>query len=135
MNSMEIEIITLKEIAEIFGKSERWTYNHAAELGGVKIGGSWFFTKEGLDAVLREKAQKIQGSRQVQNGTVHSNLPDKARGRGMGNRKKKRAQRESRKEHAKRHSLDGFLPWVFGSCSAVFRKNIQGETAPLRKNS
>lgn len=52
---MERICLTPKEIADLLGKSTSWVYDNASKLGGVKIGGSWIFTEEGLKAVLQAK--------------------------------------------------------------------------------
>ena len=46
-----MKILHPKQVAKTLGKSLRWTYNHAHELGAAKIGGAWLFTEEGLNII------------------------------------------------------------------------------------
>lgn len=55
------QIMTPKETARLLQKSLKWVYRNAQALGGSKIGGSLFFTDEGVwDAIQR--GQKVAGS-------------------------------------------------------------------------
>jgi hypothetical protein len=103
-----MEILTPKDIAQRLKKSERWVYTHADELGGAKIGGSWFFTEGRIEDALQRK-RKIQG---------RGNLPRQEGGdktvfakggcKGMGNQNKKEIH-ENRQAAAERHDLVRFL--------------------------
>ena len=55
-------ILTPEAVAVRFDKSVKWVYKHAPELGGSKIGGSWFFTEGGLSDAL-QRGQLLAGSR------------------------------------------------------------------------
>ena len=37
----------------VIGKSQRFCTNHAEELGAVRIGGVWFFSRKALAAVMK----------------------------------------------------------------------------------
>lgn len=52
---MSITVRTAEEIAAKVKRSLKWTYAHARALGAVRIGGSWLFTEEGLEAALLRK--------------------------------------------------------------------------------
>ena len=60
-------ILDAKEVASILKKAPKWVYNHADKLGGRKIGGSLFFTMEGVcNAIQRQGrlARRGQGGRE-----------------------------------------------------------------------
>lgn len=56
---MTDEILTLKEVAEYLKLAEKTAYRLAAEgkLPGFKVGGSWRFKREDIDAWIED--QKI----------------------------------------------------------------------------
>jgi hypothetical protein len=54
-------ILTPEGVAVRFDKSVKWVYKHAPELGGSKIGGSWFFTEGGLSDALQRGQQVARG--------------------------------------------------------------------------
>lgn len=88
--------------------SARWVYDHYTELGGFKIGGTIFFTEEGLiDAIQRGQAvarnSKIQ-RKKAPNQTV-SNKVSRLR---VGT-KEKEGSEESREGLAERAGLTEFL--------------------------
>lgn len=64
------EIISVEAVASYLGKQARWCYSHHAELGGKKIGGCVFFTKEGLRHALQRR-DEMAGACEVQGRTVH----------------------------------------------------------------
>jgi len=81
-----------KVIASRLGKSLRWIYDHAGELGAVKIGRLWVFTEEGLkDALQRRETGSMERSGQTTRAKVLPRLSDKARGRSLGSRETERA--------------------------------------------
>ena len=54
-------LITAKKVAKTLQKSLNWVYDHALDLGAKRIGGSWIFTKEGLDHAIQGKKRDDQG--------------------------------------------------------------------------
>ena len=87
---IEEDMLSAQEIADRFKKSVRWVYRHGFELGGFKIGGSWFFTERGLaDAIQR--GQKMEGKGYGQWPTVHEIKRYQKRGRPVGSEKEERA--------------------------------------------
>jgi hypothetical protein len=77
-----------KEIkARIFAKkSLRWIYDHAPELGGVKIGGSWLFTMEGLNSALQGR-ETVEGKGHYQWPKKNSIVPNQKRSVRVGKSK------------------------------------------------
>lgn len=53
-------VMTPQKIATMLHKSVRWVYDNAADLGGVKIAGSWIFTEGGVLDALQDR-QKMAG--------------------------------------------------------------------------
>jgi hypothetical protein len=53
----EIELIVPQDIARTLNKSAAWVYRYAQELGGVKISGSWIFTKERFYSALSSQQE------------------------------------------------------------------------------
>ena len=58
---METDIMTIKEVAEYLKVKEKTAYKLVAEgkIPGFKVGGSWRFRKEEIDAWI--KRQSAQG--------------------------------------------------------------------------
>jgi hypothetical protein len=58
-------LVDVHEIARITGMSERWAYDHAREIGGVKAGGTkrarWRFDPERALALLAERERDAPG--------------------------------------------------------------------------
>jgi hypothetical protein len=52
-----MQILPAKQVAKLMGKNLRWVYANAPRLGGLKIGGSWIFTRGNLDNALTMQAQ------------------------------------------------------------------------------
>ena len=43
-------------VCEMFGgKPDKWVHRHAAELGGIKVGGRLMFTDAGLEDYLKSR--------------------------------------------------------------------------------
>lgn len=57
---MSNEILTLKELAEYLKLTEKTAYRLAAEgkLPGFKVGGSWRFKSDDVDAWIEEQKDK-----------------------------------------------------------------------------
>ena len=87
-----------------FKKSQRWVYQYAHELGGFRIGGSWVFTKKGVEDALQRR-KTMESYRNIQEDQVSGNEAYKKRRRKMGSEKTKGVERK-RKAWAKRHNLD-----------------------------
>jgi len=102
-----MEFISPKEVAGKIKKSIRWVYSHADQLGGVKIGGSWIFTKEGFKNAIQTK-QKMESSGYFQRPTVSGTLQYQKRSNYLGKRKTKGVE-TVRREAAMRHGLDDLL--------------------------
>ncbi len=91
-------------LAKVLGRSKRWVYDHAVELGGVKIGGTWIFTVQGLkNAVQRAwdmESASHKRSQEVQGGFQHAK-----RSRRVGGKNKVKARREGADSDPNRHGL------------------------------
>jgi hypothetical protein len=102
-NSMA-EIIRPDDIAALFGKSLKWVYKNAAELNGSKIGGSLFFTREGIaNAIQRGQLLAWGGHNKAQKGSSKV-VQIKTGCRKVGGRRAK-----ATAEAANRHGLDNDL--------------------------
>ena len=56
-----LEVLTSEEVASVLRRSRSWVLANAAALGASRIGGSWIFTKEGLNrALLRSRSMEIR---------------------------------------------------------------------------
>jgi hypothetical protein len=74
-----------KEVAKKCGKSTRWVYQNAEELGGKKIAGSWMFTEEVLDyAIVGQVKEKMERESRVERAMSAVRLQNKARSSGLG---------------------------------------------------
>ena len=102
----------VEDVAAILGMSKKWVYDHWPELGGSKIGGTIFFTEEGLKNALQRgsvmesysEVQRHQGQNKV--------IPYQKRSDRMGESRKGSAER-NRIATAIRHGLidhDGKIP-------------------------
>lgn len=55
---MESPYLTIKEVSQLLGKSQKWTYQNQTEIPGYfKLAGSIFFDKEVLLTALKSKAR------------------------------------------------------------------------------
>lgn len=103
-----ITMLTLKNISAIFNRSEQWVYNHSRELGGFKIGGSLFFTLEGLeDAIQRKRSLAGSGDDQEKENRA-KDIQIEARRRRMGATIEGEAEKY-RNEAAERHGFGDIL--------------------------
>jgi len=106
-----MKALKIKAVAELLDTSEGWVYNHAQELGGVKIGGKWLFTERGLENALQvqdKRGNQAQRNGTGQEGTIHTlRLSKTGRGNRMGSRDKETL--EERREGVKRYNLDRLL--------------------------
>jgi hypothetical protein len=102
-----IQILKAHNISISLDKSVKWVYKHAEDLGGVKIGGSWFFTEEGLRDALQRRS-KVARKGHDQRKTLHLLKGDQRRSKRMGGRPKEGGI-EGRAKAATRHGLDEFL--------------------------
>jgi len=97
-------VLDIQEIAQRFAKSKRWVYNHALELGGFKIGGSWFFTEGGLEDAIQTKRWPVAGNGHGKRGALKLVTEHKKKSCRMGSGRKKAAE-TIRKDAAIRHGL------------------------------
>lgn len=105
-----VRVVPPRTVASKLGKSLKWVYEHGAELGGRRIGGSWFFTEEGLEyAILGQIEKDVARTSQVARANAPRRLPHKERSRGLGSRKKKSASQGRGEYDADRHGLGKFL--------------------------
>ena len=96
--------LRVEAIAVMFGMSKKWVYDHWAKLGGKKIGGTIFFTEQGVRHAL-QGGQVLESHTEIQrNPGQNQIMPDKKRSLAMGNSREKTAERD-RIEGAKRHGL------------------------------
>lgn len=99
-------VISVDDVAGIFKRTTRWCYMHYMELGGVRIGGSVFFTKEGLAYALQRGYEVESVNHAERRAPV---MPERyeRRNKDVGSRRKI-ADSERRKEaveRAERHGL------------------------------
>jgi|SRR5208283_4286008 len=103
-------ILQPEEIAVRLKKSKRWVYDHGAALGGRKIGGSWFFTEEGLEhAILGQIEKTVARAGQMEWSATSVRLRHQERSRGLGIGKAKGAAQGVRENDADRHGLGDFV--------------------------
>ena len=105
MNDLEKSLgkaITVKELAEYLGISEKIVRDNYKELGGCRIGRHYrFFTKEIKDAL--EKRQEICGTDQEERSAEREGLPDVEGSESVGGQDEKAERR--RVERHDRHGL------------------------------
>ena len=91
-------------MATILGMSKKWVYDHWAELGGSKIGGTIFFTQEGLKNAL-QRGSEMEGNTETQ-GIQGKNkaLRNQTRSLRVGTGREKSAEKD-RLAAGKRHGL------------------------------
>jgi hypothetical protein len=82
-------VLTPEMVATRFRKSVKWVYNHAKELGGSKIGGSWFFTERGLSSAI-QRGQEVEGQGNGSGQKIHEVKKDSNRSLRVGSPKEKR---------------------------------------------
>ena len=101
---------TPKKVAEKLQKSLSWVYAHAEELGGVRIGGSWFFTEEGLEVAFQIKRQEGLARTSTNSGkAVSGRFSHQASGRRLGSKKKTGITTRDPEQDPDRHGLGRFL--------------------------
>jgi len=105
-----MNIIQPEHIAIKLGKSKRWVYSHALDLGGKKIGGSWFFTEEGFEnAILGNDEENVAWTGQVPRSKFSSRLPHKTGSYRLGSKKTKRTTDVGTEDDTDRHGLAKFF--------------------------
>jgi hypothetical protein len=97
-------ILTPEAVAVRFDKSVKWVYKHAPELGGSKIGGSWFFTEGGLSDALQRGQQLARGRNHKPKKSGAESLSIETGRRQVGKGRKKKTD-----ESENRHGLAGAL--------------------------
>lgn len=107
-SDIAIGILNAKEVAVMLKKAPKWVYNHADKLNGRKIGGSLFFTTEGvLDAIQRSRKVERGYKNQRETGET-AVFPFKKRCGNMGAGRGQEAEDE-REALARRAGLTHFL--------------------------
>ena len=102
-----MEFISPRDISAQINKSIRWVYSHAHDLGGIKIGGSWIFTKEGFENAIQTK-QKVASGGNIPGQKIPDPMQKQKGGHCLGKQNAKGIKAE-RREAAKRHGLDDLL--------------------------
>ena len=92
------------DIAQVLQKNVKWIYANADKLGGVKVSGSWIFSKKGLDDALQRRQPMESGDQDPRETSSETLRPEKRR-RCLGILREEKIEREA----AKRHKLDRFL--------------------------
>ena len=99
-----MERLKANDVAKELSISVSWVYSHA-HLLGTKLGGVWFFTREGvLDAISRRES--LEGGSQNRYRQGDKDLAHKKAGRPMGKGPQRRIS-EDVIASAKRHGLIG----------------------------
>jgi len=114
----DIKILSPREVAKIMGKSISWVYDHADELGAVRIGGSLIFTESRLkgvfdNAVSGEKWE-VAGRYQDRQKTISTELRHQKRGKKVGSRGKSQA--EIYGTDPRSHGIANLMFQLLGSC-------------------
>jgi len=91
--NVKTEVLAPQEVARILNKSLRWVYKYGYDLGGVKIGGSWIFTKESLFNALQAR-KEMACSGYYPRAAVSKAFSNKARSPIMGGSGKKKTVRK-----------------------------------------
>ena len=102
-----MEIMTAKELSILMTKSLKFIYTNATELGGIKIGGSWVFTREGLENAIQRKGQ-MAGKGDIQRPPAHESAQNKKGCNRLGTHNPKGTQKE-REKLAERAGFTHFL--------------------------
>ena len=99
--------LNAKQVAHLLQKSRRWVYRNGSALGGVKVGRTWFFPKEGFyNAIQGQGNREMEGRGQTQRTPDRpKNVQDQEGGVLLGKRGAKRAGKEEFKQAAARHGL------------------------------
>lgn len=93
---IESPILTVHDVSETLKKSEKWVYSHAVDLGGSRIGRSWFFTQMGVQHAIergKDLARDSQNQREAREPEIRL-YPKKGR-QGLGRRGEKAVQETS----------------------------------------
>ena len=90
--------LTPQEVADIFKKSNKWVYKYAADLNGSYIGGSLFFTQEGINDAI-QRGQEVARGRNGRGEAIHKVTSEKKRRNGVG------AHQKEITDGAKHHNL------------------------------
>ena len=98
------DALKVKDIAAMLDMSERWVYDHWRELGGVKIGGTLFFSIEGVNNTLQRKGQMESHTQIQRNKRPDKMVRNQEGGLGMGTSRKGSAEKD-RIATAIRHGL------------------------------
>ena len=103
--------LTAKQVAYLLQKSRRWVYRNGLALGGVKVGSTWIFPKEGFyNAIQGQKIRKMEGGGQTQRSSNRpEDLQNQERGILMGKHAATRTEKERLRQAAARHGLTDLM--------------------------
>jgi hypothetical protein len=106
-------ILRPKEVANRLGRSVRWVYANADALNGIKVGGQWFFSKEGLEDAFqrprKERAPQVARPSQVARQEVSQGLSHKKRSCAVGVENSRRIGGDGTCADVDRYGLGKFL--------------------------
>ena len=96
--------LKVRDVAAMLNMGKRWVYDHWVELGGSKIGGTIFFTTEGVNHAI-SGGKVLEGNTEIQgNQGKNKAMQNQTRSFRVGNNREKEAER-NRIETGKRHGL------------------------------
>jgi hypothetical protein len=103
--------LTAKQVAYLLQKSRRWVYRNGQALGGVKVGSTWIFPKEGFyDAIQRQEKRKMAGCGQTRWPSYRpKDVQDKEGGVLLGIHDTKRTEKDQLRQAAERHGLSDLV--------------------------
>jgi hypothetical protein len=84
----DLGILTVQEVAEMLKSSTSWVYKIQNELGGFKVGGKLFFTKEGIAHAI-ETGQELARLRDDRREKVSTSFRNERRGKNLRSRNQK----------------------------------------------
>ena len=102
------KILTAKDVALLIdGRGKSWVYQHAEELGGVKVGGSWLFpSEEHIYDCLFGKRKRMEVRLRTKQEKIHGNVVrNKKGGKESRGNKKTRIEESSDRGDTNRHGL------------------------------
>ena len=102
------KILTAKDVASLIdGRGKSWVYQHAEELGGVKVGGTWLFpSEEHIYDCLFGKRKRMEVRLRTKQEKIHGNMVrDKKRSQESRSKKKTGIEESSGRGDTNRHGL------------------------------
>jgi len=99
--------LTAKQVAYLLQKSRRWVYRNGLALGGVKVGRTWIFPKEGFyNAIQGQGNREMEGRGQTQRAPDRpEDVQDQEGGLFMGKQGATKTEKEQFRKAAARHGL------------------------------